>query len=353
MRRASTIVAAAALAVLAGGLAAHAQGAHHPFAVGVNEGAVGNPGGFGAWVIGFESFFYQKLTAAVRASRAGFAGAATLVALSFAYGIFHAAGPGHGKAVITSYMVSNEVVLRRGLVIAVLAALLQASVATLIVGLAAFVFHATAPRMTAAARTIEVLSYLFILVLGLYLSWRKGWALIASVAPEPALSSMAYVSHPGDVGVLARSAGTRSRFVADDGVADRIHGVDCDCIHMPDPRTLASRRFDARAAALAVVTAGARPCSGALLVLVFALSQGIFAVGVASAFAMALGTAATTGALATAAVLAKGLAQRIGGRATRRAAVTGRIVEFVAALVVLVVGATLFFAAMADMHALI
>lgn len=353
MTNVSRAAAAAAFLFLGATVVAQAQGAHHPFAVGVNEGSVGNPGTFGGWLVGFESFFYQKLTAAVRASRAGFAGAATLVGLSFAYGVFHAAGPGHGKAVITSYMVSNEVALRRGLVIAFLAALLQATVATSIVGVAAFVFHATSPRMTAAARTIEVFSYLFILVLGVYLVWRKGSALLATFFPETAATTMAFAGHPGDAEALARSAGTRSRFVADDGVSDHVHGVDCGCIHMPDPRALASRRFDARAAALAVVTAGARPCSGALLVLVFALSQGIFAVGVASAFAMALGTAATTGALATAAVLAKGLAQRIGGRTTRGAAVTGRIVEFVAALVVLVVGGTLFFAAMADMHALV
>ena len=330
-----------------------AQGMHHPFAVGANEGAVGPQNGLGAWLIGKESFFYQALTGAVRATRAGFAGAATLVALSFAYGIFHAAGPGHGKAVITSYMVSNEVALRRGLVIALFAALFQASVATAIVGIAAFVFDATAPRMTAAARAIEFFSYLCILVLGLFLCWRKGWALIASLWPEPAFSSMAFAGHTGDIEELAQAAGTRSRFLADDGSTPHVHGMDCDCIHMPDPRTLVSRRFDARAAALAVFTAGARPCSGAILVLVFALSQGIFAVGVASAYAMALGTAATTGALACAAVYAKGLTQRITGTSTHRAAVVGRVIELLAAICVLLVGATFFFTAVMQMNALI
>ncbi len=353
MSRASFRFLVLAVALACCAAAASAQGMHHPFAVGADEGAVGPQSGFGAWLIGEESGFYQALTGAVRATRAGFAGAATLVALSFAYGIFHAAGPGHGKAVITSYMVSNEVALRRGLVIALFAALLQASVATGIVGIAAFVFHATAPKMTAAARTIEFFSYLCILVLGVFLCWRKGWALIASIWPEPAFSSMAFAGDAGEVEALARSAGTHSRFLADDGSTPHVHGLDCDCIHMPDPRTLASRRFDARAAALAVVTAGARPCSGAILVLVFALSQGIFAVGVGAAFAMALGTAATTGGLACAAVYAKGLAQRISGTATHRAAVVGRVVELLAALCVLIVGGTLFFTAISQMHALI
>ena len=355
MSRASFRLAALAVVLAAlgcGAAAALAQGMHHPFAVGVDEGAVGPQGGFGAWLIQQESGFYQALTGAVRATRAGFAGAATLVALSFAYGIFHAAGPGHGKAVITSYMVSNEAALRRGLLIALLAALLQATVATAVVGIAAFVFDATAPKMAAAARAIEFFSYLCILVLGAFLCWRKGWALVASFWPEPAFSSLAYAGHPGEVEALARSAGTHSRFVADDGGTPNVHGLDCDCIHMPDPRLFASRRLDARAAALAVVTAGARPCSGAILVLVFALSQGIFAVGVGAAFAMALGTAATTGGLACAAVYAKGLAQRISGTATKRAAVVGRVVELLAAVCVLIVGGTLFFTAVAQMNAL-
>ena len=335
MSRASLRFVALAIVLAACGCAtaaALAQGMHHPFAVGASEGAVGPQSGFGAWLIGEESGFYQALTGAVRATRAGFAGAATLVALSFAYGIFHAAGPGHGKAVITSYMVSNEVALRRGLVIALFAALLQASVATSIVGIAAFVFNATAQKMTAAAQVIEFFSYLCIVVLGAFLCWRKGWALIASFWPEPAFSSLAF---------------------ADDGNAPHPHGVDCDCIHMPDPRLLASRRFDARAAVLAVFTAGARPCSGAILVLVFALSQGIFAVGVGAAFAMALGTAVTTGGLACAAVYAKGLAQRVTGTATQRAAIVGRVVELVAAICVLIVGAPLFFTAVAPMNGLI
>jgi len=63
--------------------------------------------------------------------------------------------------------------------------------------------------------------------------------------------------------------------------------------------------------ALAVVLAiGLRPCSGALVVLVFALSQGVLWAGIASVFLMGLGTAITVAALATIAMTAKGLARR-------------------------------------------
>ena len=89
--------------------------------------------------------------------------------------------------------------------------------------------------------------------------------------------------------------------------------ADCGHSHAPDPATLGDG-FSWRGAAATVVAAGSRPCSGAILVLVFALAQGLFAAGVAATFAMSLGMAITTGALACAAVFAKRLAMRLGAR---------------------------------------
>ena len=342
-------------------LAAHpatAQLAHHPFAVGAAEGAVGHQNALGAWLIGMESRFYLQLTHAVRLAGESGAGALGLIALSFAYGVFHAAGPGHGKAVLTSYMVSNEVALRRGLVIALLAALLQGLVATAIVGIAALVFDATAATMTAASQGIELASYLGIVGLGLVLVWRKTRAFFAGLprrardaAPAlggfafaPAGAASAFQMHESNAPALRRVA----RFVADDG--SHLHGDECGCGHMPDPALLADPRFDWKAAAIAVVTAGARPCSGAILVLVFALSQGLFSAGIASTFAMSLGTAITTGALAALAVFAKETALRVSGAGSQRAALVGRALELAAALSVLVFGLALLAAALSGVH---
>ena len=55
---------------------------------------------------------------------------------------------------------------------------------------------------------------------------------------------------------------------------------------------------------------GLRPCSGAILVLVFALAQGLFWAGVAATFIMGLGTAITVAAIATLAVARQGLGRR-------------------------------------------
>jgi nickel/cobalt exporter len=49
-----------------------------------------------------------------------------LVAVSFLYGVFHAAGPGHGKAVISSYVLANGATVRRGITLSFLAAIVQA-----------------------------------------------------------------------------------------------------------------------------------------------------------------------------------------------------------------------------------
>ncbi len=345
----------ACLALVATGGHAVAQIAHHPFAVGASEGAVGHQNALGAWILGQESRFYLALTHAVRATKDGPGAALGLIGLSFGYGIFHAAGPGHGKAVITSYMVSNEVALRRGLAIALLAALLQGLVATTIVGIAAFVFNATAPSMTAASQAIELASYLGIIALGLLLVWRKGRALLAATRSLPAPAPLVFASSASPVGVsyAGGSSGMAlpsvGRFFADDG---RSHPRDCDCghAHMPDPALLGGKSFDWKAAGIAVVTAGARPCSGAILVLVFSLAQGIFLAGVAATFAMALGTALTTGALAIAAVFAKDAAMRLSGAGSPRAIVIGRLVEFAAAACVLLFGIALLAAALSGVH---
>ena len=140
-----------------------------------------------------------------------------------------------------------------------------------------------------------------------------------------------------------RPAPPASRFACEAADADgsHEHGPNCGHFHMPDPSTLGKKTFSWRDAALTVITAGSRPCSGAILVLVFSMAQGIFWAGVAATFAMALGTAITTGALATMAVLAKDLALRLTGGGARRGEITGRALEFAAACLVLALGLAL------------
>jgi len=117
-------------------------------------------------------------------------------------------------------------------------------------------------------------------------------------------------------------------------------GDACGHAHAPNAAEL-SGPFSWRAAVGTVIAAGARPCSGAILVLVFAMAQGLFAAGVAAALAMAIGTAATTGALAWMAVFAKSAAMRLVAGENSRFALVAKGFEFAAALAVLAFGVAL------------
>jgi len=92
----------------------------------------------------------------------------------------------------------------------------------------------------------------------------------------------------------------------------------------------------------AILTVGIRPCSGAILVLVFALAQGLFWAGIAATFVMGLGTAITVAAIAVVAVFAKDVARRLSeGRDQGGGALIMRGIEFGAAGLVLLFGAGL------------
>jgi ABC-type nickel/cobalt efflux system permease component RcnA len=175
-----------------------------------------------------------------------------------------------------------------------------------------------------------VASFAGIAVLGAWLTWKKGSALLALVrAPAPAAA-------------FAMAGGASSRFVCEAVETDpgHVHDENCRHFHMPDPRTLGDN-FSWKETAVTVFTAGARPCSGALIVLVFALAQGILYAGVLATLAMGLGTAITTSALATLAVFAKRVALKFSGESSRRGEIVGRGLEFLAACVVLCLGVLL------------
>ena len=282
-------LAAASLAAVA--LSPALAQARHPFAVGGQE-AAGAATGFAGLILAWQSKFHTELHAAARALKTDGSAFFALAAASFAYGAFHAAGPGHGKAVLASYMLANETALKRGLLLAALAALLQGLVAIGLVGAAAALFNATAAQMSDAARFIELASYAAIAALGARLVWTKGRAFAAALRQPKA--------------PLARGG-----FVCE-AIDDPTHVHDENCRHAPDPTTLVGPKFRWGDAAATVVAAGLRPCSGAILVLVFTLSQGLFAAGAAAVMAMSAGTAITTGALAATAVYAKGAALRLG-----------------------------------------
>jgi ABC-type nickel/cobalt efflux system permease component RcnA len=95
----------------------------------------------------------------------------------------------------------------------------------------------------------------------------------------------------------------------------------------------------------AIIAAGIRPCSGSILVLVFALSQNLFFYGVLAAIAIGVGTAITTSALAMFAIWAKSAALKIArSHAEARAAILIQGLEVLAAALVFTIGTSLLYA---------
>src|SRR5262249_59124067 len=115
-------------------------------------------GGVLGWIFARQAEFYRQFSSLLRAAKADGSAAWSLFGLSFLYGIFHAAGPGHGKAVISSYIIANNETLTRGVVLSFASALLQALVAVAVVGLAAALLNPTAATIGRAGNGIQTLA---------------------------------------------------------------------------------------------------------------------------------------------------------------------------------------------------
>jgi nickel/cobalt transporter (NicO) family protein len=356
-RLAPMAIAAAALGAVALTLA-FALGAHtdafaqaNPFA-GMRQPA---PTGVTGWILAEQSRFYRALSGLIRSAKTDGSALWALMGISFIYGIFHAAGPGHGKAVISSYLVANEETWRRGIVLSFASALLQAITAIVIVGVAAALIGATAKMMGDTVRVIEIVSYALIVLLGLRLFWVKGrsflrtWRAIGST-PE-ARAAQTHKHHHGN-----GAHGDQCDHAHHDyskGAHDHRHDEEDEDVlpwghaHGPEPDELAGpggwyRGFSA------IVAVGLRPCSGAIIVLVFALAQGLFLAGVASTFVMGVGTAITVAAIATLAVAAREAAKKVAATQPGYGSLALRGIEVGAALLVIAFGVALLAGYMAS-----
>ena len=331
--------------------------------IGANEAVLPSTGYFSGlmnWINTQQQGFYRSLTGALKSMRDGGGGFWALVGLSFAYGIFHAAGPGHGKAVISSYMLANEVALRRGVMLSFVSALLQAVSAIIMMAAVFLLLRGSAISMTDATRFLEIASYALITVFGAWLLWKKAWPRLAGLfGRNPVLSLSAAHAHTHHHGhrhdhghhhhahdehhdhascthdhghhhAVHAHAETpqgnqpislRTLFASHDHHHDAGEVCStCGHSHAPDPKMLSGDRFDWRTAWSAVAAVGIRPCSGALIVLTFAFLNGLWVGGLLSVFAMAVGTAITVSVLATIAVTAKNWAVAMAddGRAGNR-----------------------------------
>lgn len=259
------------------------------------------------WARDKQQAFYGRLSAALRQMKGAspLTAAWTLMLLSFAYGVFHAAGPGHGKAVISAWLLATENELKRGVLISLMSAVIQALTAIVLVSALLLVVASVGSTARSVAGLLESASYAFIALLGAYLLW-TGVLLLA-----PARKALpAVVATRQSVALDDFSSFQPLRNVA--AGSGHVHGPDCDCghAHLPSAQEVKGDWSLARALSLSFAV-GVRPCTGAILVLLFASGLGLFWAGIASAFAMAAGTFITVSVIAAIAVYSKKLAARM------------------------------------------
>ena len=257
--------------VLVAAAAATTALAQSPFALPDAGAPPPEPGffaGLSRYIMAMQQEYYRAMAGALRAVnlQGSLAAAWGLVSISFLYGVFHAAGPGHGKVIVTSWLLADEREVKRGILIAFLSAFAQAVTAILVVGILALALGMTQRATADIVPIIERLSFALIAGVGAGLIWR------------PFRPSHAH-----------------------------------DHAHLPTPVELRKAR-GLKGMAAVILSVGLRPCSGAILVLLFAVTQQAFHIGVLSAFAMSVGTAITVSGLALLTVASKNGALRLAGR---------------------------------------
>ena len=195
----------------------------------------------------------------------------SLLLFSFIYGVLHALGPGHGKVVITTWLATHPSKLKSGIALTLASSLLQGLVAIGLVVVVLNVLSLPARQLHLSGYWLEKGSYLLVGALGLLLCWRA----------------------------LKRLRLLLRRPIFRTFTPHHQHHDGCGCGHQHLPTQSQLQSGEAwRARLMIVMSMGMRPCSGAIMVLLFSKVIGVFAWGIASALAMAGGTSLTISALA-------------------------------------------------------
>jgi ABC-type nickel/cobalt efflux system permease component RcnA len=183
--------------------------------------------------------------------------------IGFLYGVFHALGPGHGKSLIVGYFLGRAAHPLRGIAMAGWISLSHVLGAIVIVAVLHFILLRSLASPVDEVDGLRVFSYATILLIGLGMLWS-------------ALRGGGHAhnhSHHGH---------------------GHAHGA--HCAHVPGGR---------KEQGLLGFAAGFIPCSGAILILVFALTNGIILSGIAMTLAIAVGMAITLSVMGVASILVR------------------------------------------------
>ena len=263
------------------------------------------------WVYAQQKIFHGQMTGSLSslADTSAFSAGVTLVVGSFLYGIFHAAGPGHGKVILSTYLATNPERIGRSVAMALASALMQGVVAVFLVYGLFYIFDLVPRESKAAVLWSERISYLLVIGLGFWLFWRGARPLWRSLQNNGHDHHHVHHSHH-DHDEHHHHDGHHHHHAPGEVCSS------CGHTHMPTDEQVA-KASDWRSVLGVVVSIGLRPCSGAVLVLIFARFAGIPLAGVASVFAISLGTAITVAAIALLDLQVRNFAERLAGSSSR------------------------------------
>ena len=251
----------------------------------------------------------------------------TLAGFSLVYGVIHAIGPGHGKIVITTYLATHPSRLKSSLKLTFASAIVQGLVAILLVSVVLGVLQLSSRQLHQSSFWMERGSFILVMLLGLLLCWRalkRVWQTIKSLRPAPAM---------------------RIRRLSPLGNEAHIHDEHCGCEHqhVPSDQQLQAGG-DLRTQVAIVLAMGLRPCSGAIMVLLFAKVIGVYSWGVISAITMAVGTSLTVSLIGVLVFYSRALAVKLSATRTPAAwqRITWSLLALTGGIVLLVAGMLLY-----------
>ncbi|MBE5213980.1 nickel/cobalt transporter [Pectobacterium sp. A535-S3-A17] len=238
----------------------------------------------------------------------------SLMMFSLVYGVLHAVGPGHGKVVIMTYLATHPSKLKSSLKLTLAASLVQGLMAVALVTVVLGILQLSSRTLHNSSFWMEKGSFVLVAGLGLLLCFRALKQLYIAVARQPKPATILRVT---PLRVTQLNVPTDRRMVLRPTPAlfssSHQHDADCGCghRHLPSNEEL-ERDSSWRTRLMIVLAMGMRPCSGAILVLLFSKVIGVYWWGVASALVMAAGTAITISALAVLVFYCRRVVERLG-----------------------------------------
>lgn len=278
------------------------------------------------------------------AKSAPWAAGSYLIGFSFIYGMLHSLGPGHGKVIVTTYLATHPTKAKASLVLTIVSALLQALVAILLVSVLIWGFNASMRVVNDKANMFVWLSFALVAAVGALICWKALRNIYQAMRkPKLKVKAISGLATTGQSPLTMQAPTLNSISIQNPA---HTHHADCGCghQHVADAEAI-NKASTLREYAGIIVTIGVRPCTGAVMVLLFANMVGLYRMGVLSALAMAVGTALTTSIIAMMTLTGKHLVKRYlsagGQKSNATLKVTGHYLQLFGGLLLVFIGVLL------------